>query len=504
MNNTEKASNIWEEKSTLILTVLLIVFALAKLVHLYTPLFHDELPVYGRAMFYMIDHGSSMLPGGMPPELSRGHPPFYVFFMSLTTKLFGGTYYAARFVSLLVSLCLLCTTYWLGKEMFDKKIGLMSAILLSVQPLFFAQSTMILPEVMLGLLGMLSILFYLKQRYLLYFIFAGLLILTKETGIIIFAGIALNEWYRERFRINLNLIGRCLKYSAPVVCILLYFVMQKQVMGWYLYPYHTGFISFHPADVCSRFFLGFALLFYDQGRFLLSIAAFVIIVKASKGGRREFMTKNMLALFCVLMFFAFSSLNYFMARYQLVIFPLLMISLLSILTKRITKVRYFLIYVLMTLPFHYNFTTFRTDDNMNYLISVESLKKCVAKLDSIINNESVVVFGMFPEVDALIDTRYGYTTNPDYVLVSIYHDTCQYIIRGGNYPYGHELFKEEPIDSVLYYPDKLNQSPIEQLYEHQHYFSNFRLYKTNNPDPVWKTPRKRDRYANEIDSTYKD
>ncbi|MCI5142755.1 MAG: hypothetical protein D3909_13730, partial [Candidatus Electrothrix sp. ATG1] len=49
-------------------------FFLFKLIHLRVPYFWDELGVYSRAALYLFDHGISMLPDAMPPELSRGHP----------------------------------------------------------------------------------------------------------------------------------------------------------------------------------------------------------------------------------------------------------------------------------------------------------------------------------------------------------------------------------------------------------------------------------------------
>jgi len=479
MNNTTTTTSNWEEKSPIILAVLLLVFFLAKIAHIYTPLFHDELGVYGQALFYMLDHGSSMVPDGMPTVLSRGHPAFFVYFLSLFTSLFGGTAAAAKFVILLLSLGTLATTYFLGKEMVNKKVGLLAAILLAFQPVFFAQSTMVLPEVMLALLGLLSVLFYLKDRYWLYFIFASLVILTKETGIVLFAGVALNEWYKDRFRISLGLIGRGLKWSAPISCFILFLIVQKQQHGWYLYPYHTGFISFAFTDIWERFFLCAKHLFHDQGRFVLSIAAIITLVKIDKEKRKALLDQNILSIAICLMFFGFSSLNYFMARYQVVIFPLFIISLLSVITVKVESYRYFMIYLAFTLPFHYNASTFRTDENMNYLITVDHLKESIAELDKITDGKPVKVFALFPEIWALIDPRHGYTNNPNYILYDTYNDSCDYILRGSNAPFdANELAC--PLDSILYNPKALEASKIEQLYSSQHYYSNQRIFKTNN------------------------
>ena len=169
-----KKSLAWEEKSPFILAGLVLIFFLAKLVALPIPLFHDELEVYGKALFYMLDNGPSMIPGDVDPDISRGHPLFFIFFVSSLTAIFGKTYVAARAIILLISLALIVTTYYLGKELVNKKVGIWAALFLAIQPMFFAQSTLILPEVMLSLLGSLTILFYLKNRYGWYFLFGSL------------------------------------------------------------------------------------------------------------------------------------------------------------------------------------------------------------------------------------------------------------------------------------------------------------------------------------------
>jgi len=475
------STTTWNPQPPIILGVLLCVFAIAKLAHIYTPLFHDELEVYGRAVFYMVDHGPSMIPADIDTDLSRGHPLFFVFLTSLLTSLFGGTYMAARIVMLLVSLGLIVTTYFLGKEMVSKKVGLLAAIMLSFQPLFFTQSTLILPEVMLTLLGMLSLLFYLKEKYLLYFIFASLVILTKETGIVLFAGIALNEWYKERFRITLGLIGRSLKWSAPISCFVIFLFIQKYQHGWYLYPYHTGFISFEIQDVLGRFLLGAKHLFHDQGRFMLLILMLVDVLKMNKKEFFNIFQSNFLTLVLFLMFFCFSSLNYFMARYEVLLLPLLMIFVLSVLrVSQTNNYKHFLLYFILTLPFQYNLSTFSTDDNMNYLITVENMKESIAELDKRTDGKPAAIFAILPESFALQDPRYGYTNNPNYILLHKYSDSCDYILRGSHNIYDHKAVLISPIDTILNNKEALDSSSIEEVYNKQLYFSNQRIFKTNN------------------------
>ena len=480
MDKTIKAGFDWESKAPTILGLMMILFFIYKHFHVGSPLFHDELEVYGRALYYMIDNGPTMIPGSMDTDLSRGHPLFFVFFMSLFTKLFGGSYVVARILALLMSLGVIASTYCLGKEMFNKKTGFLAAVLLIFQPIFITQSTMILPEMMLALLGMLSLLFYLQQRYVYYFIFASLLILTKETGIVLFAAIVINEWYNDRFRISIGLIVRAIKWSAPLSCFILFLIVQKIQLGWYLYPYHTGFISFAAEDVAGRFLLGAKHFFYDQGRFMILTLLLIDVLKMKKKEVTDVLGKNFLTLSLWLMFFAFSSLNFFMARYQLLVLPLLMIFAVTFLSIRPNNYKHFLLYIILTIPFLFNYHTFSTDNNMSYQITVENMQKSIATLDSISAGKPVRVFAILPEYQALMDPRFGYTDNPHYILYNEYNDSCEYILRGAHNLYDPNALKDAPVDTILNNKPALDSSKIEELYKGQLYFSSQRIFRTNN------------------------
>ena len=69
-----------EDKTIIVLIILLIAFFASKIFTLFTPLFHDEIGVYGRLLFYMYEQGPSMHPADVTPEFGRGHPLFFTYF----------------------------------------------------------------------------------------------------------------------------------------------------------------------------------------------------------------------------------------------------------------------------------------------------------------------------------------------------------------------------------------------------------------------------------------
>lgn len=484
---TQVFDRIKGDKTLQLLYALLLLFAILKAWHLNVPLFHDELGVYGRAFFYMIDNGPQLLPGGMDHYISRGHPLFFSFFVSSVSLILGGSYIAARAVILVLSLALLLSTYSLAKEFTSKKWALITATCLSFQPLFFAQSTLILPEILLSLLGSLCLLFYLKKSYLMYFVTASLLVLTKETSVVIFAGIALFEWHKNQFKISFQLIQTIIKWSLPSVFFLAFLVIQKYQCGYFLYPYHTNLVSFSLGSLAIRLTLNMVILFLDQGRFILTFAALLVLYKMSTPQKKLFLKNNSLLIAVCLMMLLFSSINYFMPRYFLLVIPFYLIIVFNLIQKATYTPKHLLVYFLLSLPFQCNFFIFRNDDNMGYLIVVQNMQESIQELDRITEGKEALVFAQFPEINALDFVHNGYTNNPNYRLTTVYSDSVEYILKSGQeYIFMDKLINKvdynlDPrIDSIVEDAMLSSSSKVELLYDKKHFFNRQRIFKTNN------------------------
>ena len=74
-----------EYNSSAVISILLCVFFLLKIIHVNIPLFHDELGVYGRILFHMLENGPQLHPGGIDHYITRGHPLFFAFFFQKRT-----------------------------------------------------------------------------------------------------------------------------------------------------------------------------------------------------------------------------------------------------------------------------------------------------------------------------------------------------------------------------------------------------------------------------------
>ena len=150
------------------------------------PFFWDEAGTYSPGIFYMAKNGIGIFPGDLDPSISRGHPLLFVFIFSLLYKFLYPSVFGLHLLMALTSSLTVISIYLLAIRVINgnKTIALLSSLLFLVSPFFQAQYCLVLPEMMLTLFSVLSLIFWIDRRVFLYFICASAAILTKEAGII--------------------------------------------------------------------------------------------------------------------------------------------------------------------------------------------------------------------------------------------------------------------------------------------------------------------------------
>ena len=171
----------------LALALLLLPFGIYKLRDLALPYFWDELGVYARAAVYLHDHALGLLPSYLPPELSRGHPLLLAFVFGALFRVFGATPLVAHVGMLLISTGLVVSVFWIAREHWNAAVGLAAAGLLLAQPLFLAQSTLLLPEIPLALACLWAMHAFSRKKFLQSGLFIGMAIFLKETAVVLTA-----------------------------------------------------------------------------------------------------------------------------------------------------------------------------------------------------------------------------------------------------------------------------------------------------------------------------
>jgi len=213
-------------------------FFLFKMTHLEIPYYWDELWVYSKAALYMYDNEITLLPGVLPPELSRGHPLICAAFFAAAYRVLGPHVWVGHLAALAVSILLLVLTYQGGKKLANHTTGMIACLLLMLQSVFIAQSSMVLPEVLLALFSTAALFAYIGNRFKMFALYASLSIMTKETAI----AIPVAVWSIEALRWFLGRRAEAVKALSaafvPIACWGAFLLLQNTAHGWFF-----GFFS---------------------------------------------------------------------------------------------------------------------------------------------------------------------------------------------------------------------------------------------------------------------
>lgn len=253
-----------------------------KLPQLNVPYFWDEAWVYAPAVQEMYKNGLGLLPSFLPPELSRGHPLLFHFLGALWLKIFGVGFTSTHSYPLFISVLLLFAVYNLGKTFFSPAVGFSASLLLAVQPVFLSQSAMLLPEVMMALWTVLTLQAYLKEKKIVFIVFATLMLLTKESGIVLLTALGCwvlfeNAYLKKKKVWDKEIIMSSLLLAVPVCLVSVFFIIQYFQNGWFFYPEHLGMVTKTWGDFHGKFIASYGFLFEGQGRYLLTIMFFISI-----------------------------------------------------------------------------------------------------------------------------------------------------------------------------------------------------------------------------------
>lgn len=440
----------------LILTIFL--FICYKFSDLFLPYYWDELGVYARAILYMYDHELGLFPKNIPPELSRGHPLLFHFIYASLFKFFGSSIFVGHSISLFISVLVLLSVYLFTKDFFDEKIGLIAVIILVVQPLFLAQSTFLLPEMLLVLFTIGAIYFYLKKKIVIHVLLSSCAILTKETGIVIVAAIFACELIRLlNKRINVKIfLKNIIIVLTPIYLFVIFLCFQKMQNGWYFFPIHVGADALNLEGFTTKLDDYFNFVFMRQGRDPWCVVlVYGFIAAILNNGKRLLKNETVnVIIILTLVMFLFSSFNFYMNRYMLMlvviwsVFVSLSLKEIYQLTNRYIKQREILIasiiiligFIVIMPLFYINARSFSFDDDMGYKKIVHVQQEAYNWL---INktNQSDNIYGNFQMMIAITDPRLGYVSDNELQISTNYTDSTKYVavVSPGNIDYAFPI-----------------------------------------------------------------
>lgn len=132
-------------------------------------------------------------------NLMLGYPPLFFYLSAVLVHIFGPQLHVLRAISVVFGSLSVCIVYLLGKELFDRRVGLLSAVFLSLSSFHILYSRILMTEGLEIFLILMSVLFfvkgYLKQKNNVYLcasgVFIGLSISTKYLALTIYIALIL-------------------------------------------------------------------------------------------------------------------------------------------------------------------------------------------------------------------------------------------------------------------------------------------------------------------------
>ena len=262
-----------------LLALVILVFAL-RLYHLdYQPLRGDES--------FDVMFASRSLPSLVNElRVTQPYPPLYHVLLHGWFKLAGKSELALRFISMSWSVLLVALTYRLGRELFSREVGLLTALLTAVHPFYLWHAQDGRMYTMLTGLSLASTLLALQllwerngagwRKWASYAIVTLLALLTHYFAFLVLAAqnvIALIEIGRHR---DISLLKRW-AISQSVMALL---YLPWTLFAWPLLSTHTsGWIQ--PAgllEILKRCFITFSVGFtVEPGHVLVPLAAFLCV-----------------------------------------------------------------------------------------------------------------------------------------------------------------------------------------------------------------------------------
>lgn len=223
--------------------MILIVFCSLKAEYLPLPFFWDEAWVYGNAVRLFADLGPGLLPDAQTIDLTRGHPMLFHFIYALWGKIVSHSVLSMHILSLLITLSifgfLYKTSIWLG----SRYIAIFAVTYLISNEIFFVQSSLVLPEVLLAITMFLSIYYYSTNKVVAFIIFTSLAFYVKESAIVLIPLYLVTSLLSSYFKKKTPPIPKLWTLVFPIAIASFHYIYQKFTFGWYFYPLHVNYIA---------------------------------------------------------------------------------------------------------------------------------------------------------------------------------------------------------------------------------------------------------------------
>lgn len=266
----------------LILFGLIILVFIFRWPYLSLHFFWDEAWVYGPAVKYIVNNGIGITPEVLPEVISRGHPIlFHLLYSSLPFVVGDDSVFTIHLWALILNVLLLIGFYICLSKLSNKWIAVLSTIFLLINSVIIAQINLVLPEIILGFLIFYAITAFSLKNLKLYSLFTALAMLIKESALILPISIGLFSMvdflFQKEKKIS-SLKNISLYTIVSFIPISVFFLIQYYQRGYIFFPEHMGMIKLNYRYFRDNFELIYNFIFLNQGRYIVSLILFFIII----------------------------------------------------------------------------------------------------------------------------------------------------------------------------------------------------------------------------------
>jgi len=324
----------------------IVVLLILKAPYIHLPYYWDEAWSYAKAVNEMYTHKITVFPSEVNQSIFRGHPLFFYALTGFFARLSGFSSLSMHIWMLVMASACAILFYYLVSRVYDESVALLAFVFVLFQETMIVQSSFLLPEILIAYLSIFSLLYYSQKQFVLYIVCGTLLVLTKESGIVTILAICMHSLMLFLFKreFTLTAFRQLLLCSTPLMVFALFILLQKLKWGWYLFPEHTALMNFSSDYIISRLtgFKGF--VFCEQHRkyfswlVLICIPLF-FIVRRKLFYRQILNEKILLLLIFVILYCAFSSVNFYSARYMISLLPVFALFAAIVITSLISDKR---------------------------------------------------------------------------------------------------------------------------------------------------------------------
>lgn len=161
--------------------------------------------------------------------IDSGHTPL-PYELTAFALLTGRPLLVTHLIWLLFSFIGIYYTYKLGSLLFNKKVGITSSLLLMFSPLYFAQTGILNPDILITSLGIVALYMFLKENFVGYAFWGSLLVIAKENGFLVLGGIFLYACIKY-FKNKKELTKKLVIVAIPMFVFLAWLVYHWSFSG---------------------------------------------------------------------------------------------------------------------------------------------------------------------------------------------------------------------------------------------------------------------------------